>query len=145
MAKIEMTWSEVKMRMKQGADIKVLAELNGVSYNAMWVFIKKHQAEENEVKERAKANTEAAKKIKMVEREGEAFPEDKQVPVLVVGERVQTRVRDLIQECEMYLAKLKDEEDGIRLQLDELRKEKERVTQDKCQLEMIYDILEVEA
>lgn len=145
MAKIEMTWSEVKMRMKQGADIKVLAELNGVSYNTMWMFIKKHKTEENEVMERAKANTEAAKKIKMVEREGEAFPEDEQVPVLVVGERVQTRVRDLIQECEMYLAKLKDDEDGIRLQLDELRKEQERVTQDKCQLEMIYDILEVEA
>ena len=43
MARMEMTWDEVRRRMKNGATVKTLAELNGVSEQTVYNFIKKNK------------------------------------------------------------------------------------------------------
>ena len=51
MGKLEMTWDEMKLRMKQGASVKVLAELNGVSDQTIYNFIKRNKEAEAGVPE----------------------------------------------------------------------------------------------
>ena len=43
MARMEMTWDEVKRRMKNGASVKTIAELNGVAEQTVYNFIKKNK------------------------------------------------------------------------------------------------------
>ena len=46
MARMEMTWDEVKRRMKNGATVKTIAELNGVAEQTVYNFIKKNKEAE---------------------------------------------------------------------------------------------------
>ena len=46
MGKLDMTWDEMKRRISNGASVKVLAELNGVSYQTIYNFMKKNKEAE---------------------------------------------------------------------------------------------------
>lgn len=46
MGRIDMTYDEVKRRMKNGATVKVIAELNNVTDQAIRAFIKKNEEAE---------------------------------------------------------------------------------------------------
>ena len=50
MARMEMTWDEVKRRMKNGATVKTIAELNGVAEQTVYNFIKKNREVLNRMK-----------------------------------------------------------------------------------------------
>ena len=51
MGKLEMTWDEMKRRISNGASVKVLAELNGVSDQTIYNFIKRNKEAEAGVPE----------------------------------------------------------------------------------------------
>ena len=51
MARMEMTWDEVKRRMKNGATVKTISELNGVSEQTIYNFINKNKEAEAGVPE----------------------------------------------------------------------------------------------
>lgn len=51
MGRIDMTWDEVKRRMKNGATAQVIADLNGVTVQAVNAFIKRNKEAEAGVPE----------------------------------------------------------------------------------------------
>ena len=62
MARMEMTWDEVKRRMKNGATVKTIAELNGVAEQTVYNFIKKNKEADagiTEVTEKDEKNVKA--------------------------------------------------------------------------------------
>lgn len=70
MGKLEMTWDEMKRRISNGASVKVLAELNGVSDQTIYNFIKRNKEAEAGVPEMlAPVETEQEQKKLLVDRD----------------------------------------------------------------------------
>ena len=63
MARMEMTWDEVKRRMKNGATVKTIAELNGVAEQTVYNFIKKNREAEAGITEVAEEDNKNVKAL----------------------------------------------------------------------------------
>ena len=96
MGKLEMTWDEMKRRINNGASVKVLAELNGVSDQTIYNFIKRNKEAEAGVPEM----------LAPVE------PEQEQEKLLVD--------RDVVEEIEQILYKIDEAISEHERKIDEL-------------------------
>ena len=95
MARMEMTWEEVKRRMKNGASVKTIAELNGVAEQTVYNFIQKNKEADAGVAE-------------ITEKEEEKVKELMTPPKLLVDQDVYEEVNNIVVQIDNAIKEYQD-------------------------------------
>ena len=95
MARMEMTWDEVKRRMKNGASVKTIAELNGVAEQTVYNFIKKNKEADAGITE-------------ITEKEEKKVKELMTPPKLLVDQDVYEEVNNIVVQIDNAIKEYQD-------------------------------------
>ena len=124
MARMEMTWDEVKRRMKNGASVKTIAELNGVAEQTVYNFIKKNKEADAGIEDFPPAD-----------------PEVKQAEPLDSRTIDNKRLNELWQKCEAEKQALVEQRENCQKEIKKLTKKIKKLNYKRESVEaVLYDI-----